>query len=294
MIRFGALTAPDRTGVSWFVSLNTSAGRVGMKAKLETRLSIAVLVLFVLAISPSAARAGSTQKLDFAGSGGTVSYTEGVGNPFLAEGGISEVIKLPDGQKFTITDGAVSITTGGCDVGKSCYTRNGVDQLVLGFANSASNGITITGSVFGLPANTDLISGELINTGAVIRGPDASMKNCSSSKEKLGQCGPDTGGLNAEVVATYVNPTLLRDLGFVVDNGSNPAKSIEQMNFTLLASAIFGNQDNIGGIGNVHDSSIQLTDISITLSPEPTTLLLLGTSFLVGAGLLRRKLATRA
>jgi hypothetical protein len=267
-----------------------------MKAKLETRLSIAVLGLLALAISPGAARAGSkTQKLDFSGSGGTVSYTEGVGNPFLANGNISQVVKLPDGQKFTITDGAISITTGGCDVGKRCYTKNGVDQLVLGFANSASNGVTITGSVFGLPANTDLISGELINTSGVIRGPDASTKNCSPSREAQGQCGPNTGGLSSEIIATYVNPTLLKDLGFVTDVGSNnPEKSIEQMNFVLLASAIFGNRDNIGGLGNVNDSSIQLTDISITLTPEPTTLLLLGTSFLVGAGLLRRKLATRA
>jgi hypothetical protein len=258
------------------------------------------VALLGLVAFPTSTTAGPIQKIDFAGTGGTVAYTQNVGNPFLAVGGVGSVIGLPAGKQASVGGGMFNLQTGGCNAGANCYTPNGADTLMLTFSNSGTNGITITGSVFfgagspfNIPAGSTLMTGELVNTSAVIRGPSAPMPtNCSASQHAAGQCGPDTGGLSGEIDTTFVNPSLLKGLGLLPANMSNPPKSIEQLNFILMG-IIFGPNQTIGGIGNTMDSSVTLTDFSLTLTPEPTSLLLFGSGLLFATEVLRRKLASR-
>jgi len=235
---------------------------------------------------PTSTTAGPIQKIDFTGTGGTVQYTQNIGNPFLAQGGISSAIALPKGKKVSISGGISHIQTGGCNAGKRCYTPNGADTLMLTFSNSGTNGITIKGSVFfgagspfNIPPGSTLMTGELIHTGVVIRGPSAPSE-------------PNTGGLNAEVDTTFVNVNLLKGLGLLPANTSNPLKSIEQLDF-VLTGLVFGNSLTIGSIGNSVDSNITLTDLSLTLTPEPTSFLLFGSGLLLATGVLRRTMAHR-
>jgi hypothetical protein len=257
------------------------------------RLALSAL-LFV--VSSTAALAGpfhKQTKIDFIGSTGTVTYDEAIGGTLDAQSNISQVIALPGNSPYNIVGGQMNIQTGGCDVGARCYTSNGVQELVLGFSNSSLTGITITGSVYGPKGNLLvsglLMSGELVDTGAVIRGSNVSMKNCTASAHAKGMCGPDTGGLNAEILASYVNLTLLKDLGLLPGNTSNAGKSVEQLNFILSATGPVA-----FGANGVMTGSIDLTDISVTPTPEAGTLLLFSSSFVVAAWFLRRKLSARS
>jgi hypothetical protein len=252
------------------------------------RLAFSALLFAIFSTAAVAGPLHRQTKVDFLGSTGTVTYDETIGGTLNAQSNISQVIALPANNPFNISGGQMNIQTGGCDVGARCYTTNGVHELVLGFADSSVTGITITGSVFGLKPGTLLMSGELIDTGAVIRGSNVSMKNCTAAAHSKGMCGPDTGGLNAEIVASYINLTLLKDLGLLPGNTSNAGKSIEQLNFILSASGpiAFGPNGTMSG-------SIDVTDISMTPTPEAGTLLLFGSSFVVAAWFLRRKLSAR-
>jgi len=80
---------------------------------------------------------------------------------------------------------------------------------------------------------------------------------------------------------------MLKELGLLPANQSVPKQSIEQLNFDLN---LFGALDDASG---AIAGPIVLTDIIIT-TPEPNTLLLFGSSFLVAAWILRRKLAARS
>jgi hypothetical protein len=256
-----------------------------MKETLAGRWAVALVALGLFATT---ATAGSIQKLDFAGTGGTIAYTQSPGSSFDAMGTINSVQRLPGGSGIvSITDGSMDIVTGSCsNAGNGCFTPNGKDQLVLTFANSASNGIVVFGGIskYGIPNGTELFAGQLMKTGVVLNGP-------------LTPVGPDTGSLAGQINATFINSTLLTMLGLSPTNSSNPLKSIEQLNFTFtIPPGVFGVQgQTIGGLGVLSDSSINLTDLSITAVPpsavpEPASLILFGSSVLLAAGVLRRKL----
>jgi hypothetical protein len=257
------------------------------------------MALLALAMLSTIAVAGTIQKFDFMGAGGTISFTENIGSSFLADALLQNLIKIsPGNAKYTITNGSMNVVTGGCDVGAKCYTPNGHDQLVLRFADTTSgNAIDIVGGVNfgpGSPYNilngTTLLKGNLINTGAVFNGSSAPLlPSCTPKLHANGQCGPDTGGLSGDISTTFVNSNLLKGLGLIGSNMSNPLDSIAQLDFTF--SATFGIGNTLGGIGNTTDSSIKLTDFTIDTIPEPTTLLTLGSGLLFAAGVLRRRFA---
>lgn len=255
--------------------INTLAGRWGV-------------VLVALAFFATTAAAGSIQKFDFAGSGGTIAYTQSLNNPFEAMAGINTVQALPGGSGIvSISGGLMDLVTGGCNnAGNGCFTPNGNDQLVLTFANSGPNGIVVFGGIskYGIASGSELFAGQLVKTGVTLNGPSAPVR-------------PDTGSLSGEVSATFINPKLLAGLGLLPANKSIPLNSIEQLNFllTFIPAGVFGVQgDTIGGLGVSSDSSLTLSDLSIvtvpTTVPEPATLMLFGSSVLLAAGVLRRKL----
>lgn len=245
------------------------------------------VAIAALAISASAANAGpfpapkkaDFEKVDFQGGGGSVSYSGGI---FSAFGNITQVIALPSDRSLNVSGGTIDILTGACG-SKNCSVPTGSSwkSFEVGFAKSGPDGITIMGELPGMHTPQLLMTGYLEKTVMVLRGPDA--PGCSPAKHAQGICGPDTGGLNAEISTTYINQTMLQDLGLLPANQSVPKQSIEQLNFDLN----FGSPNSNGTMG-----SINLTDIIIT-TPEPNTLLLFGSSFIIAAWFLRRKLVTR-
>lgn len=257
-----------------------------MKKTLAGSWAVALVALGLFATT---AAAGPIQKFDFAGTGGTIAYTQSMGNPFEATGTINTVQRLPGGSGLVpISGGMFDLTTGGCtNAGNGCFTPNGHDQLVLTFANSGPKGIVVDGAIpaFGITSpTTELFAGQLLKTGLVLNGPSAPG-------------GADTGSLAAQISATFINPALLAGLGLSPTNSSNPLESIEQLNFSFtVAPGVFGVQGlTIGGLGLLSDSSIMLTDLSITAVPpssvpEPASFILFGSSVLLAAGALRRKL----
>jgi PEP-CTERM motif len=256
-----------------------------MKKTLAGRWAVALVALGLFATT---ATAGPIQKFDFAGSGGTIAYTQSPGSSFDAMGTINTVQRLPGGSGIvSISGGSMDIVTGVCtNAGNGCFTPNGNDQLVLTFANSASNGIVVFGGIskYGIPDGSELFAGQLMKTGVVLNGPSAPV-------------GPDTGSLAGQISATFINAALLAGLGLSPTNSSNPLQSIAQLNFSFTVPAgVFGVQgQTIGGLGLLTDSSIMLTDLSITAVPasavpEPASLILFGSSVLLAAGALRRKL----
>jgi hypothetical protein len=251
-------------------------------------IAVAIAALTILANTANAGpfhppKKADFEKVDFQGGSCatcTVSYSGGV---FSAQGNITQVVALPSSKSLNVSDGSMSIVTGSCDV-KNCSQPNGKDQLVVGFTNSSSTGITIMGLLPGMLSPQVLMTGELEDTVMVLRGPGA--PSCAPASHAKGLCGPDTGGLSAEISTTYINQKMLQDLGLLPANQSVPKQSIEQLNFDLnILGAL---NDSTGTI----DGPIVLTDIIIT-TPEPNTLLLFGSSFIIAAWILRKKLAAR-
>jgi hypothetical protein len=180
------------------------------KKLLLGRFAVAIAALTILATTANAgplhpAKIADYEKVDFNGSGCstcTVSYTGGI---FSALGNIAQVVALPSDRSLNVSDGTINILTGACDV-KNCSVPNKAGMLEVGFANSGSNGISIMGLLPGMGSTPQLLmSGVLEDTVMVLRGPNATMAGCSNAKHAQGICGPDTGGLNAEISTTHIN-----------------------------------------------------------------------------------------
>jgi hypothetical protein len=229
---------------------------------------------------------GNPRNIGFSGSGGSFSYTKG--GSLDIDGSLSQLIRMPQGNIFGITDGEVSIKTGACDFG--CSKANGNDVLQLGFGNGT---ITITGEIpsMGINTPTTLITGTLTNIGATIDGND--------TKRGTNAGGADRGGLTATIVLTMVNATLLRDLGFAPNDtigiGDKTKNAGTGITFLLaLGMNDFRNFLSSGSMnGTVSNSRITL-DPDAAQAPEPAPYLLFGSSLLAGAWILRRKFATKS
>jgi hypothetical protein len=263
-----------------------------MIEKREKRvLGICAMTLLALCLFATTASAGpvtfplggTAHKIGFAGSGGSLSYT--FGSSLDINGTLSQVIRLPQDNVFGITGANVSIMTGTCDAG--CSKANGNDMLQLGF-NSGT--ITITGGIpsMGIANGTTLLSGTLTDIGATLDG--------NATKKGTGAGGPDKGGLTATVLVSMINATLLQDFGFAADDtfGVGDKNKDAGTGLTFLLSLGLADFNNFFSGGTINGSvlSSRIT-VDPEPAPEPTTLLLFGSSFLMGAWMLRRKFAVR-
>jgi hypothetical protein len=248
-------------------------------------LFVGALVALCLCTMTATAGPLPPHKIGFAGSGGSLSYS--VGGPLDITGNLGTVIRMPQGNVFGLGLGSdVSIVTGACNSG--CSHVNGNDMLQLGFGNGT---ITITGSVpsMGIGPNTVLLKGTLTNVGATLDG--------NETKPHTGAGGPDKGGLTASVLVTMINATLLQDFGFAGDNtfGAGDKSKDLGTGITFLLSLGLSDFSDFFAGGAVNGSVLS-TRITVDPepAPEPTPLLLFGSSFLVAAWMLRRKFATRS
>jgi hypothetical protein len=255
-------------------------------------LGMCAMVLSVVCVFGSAVEAGPLKfpmsgkphNIGFAGNGGSFSYTDG--GSLDINGDLTQVIRLPQGNIFGIASGEVSIKTGACDAG--CSKANGNDILQLGFGNGT---ITITGEIpsMGINTPTTLLTGTLTNIGATLDG--------NNTKPGTGAGGPDKGGLTATIMLNMINATLLKDLGFAANDtfGVGDKKKNAGTGITFLLSLGISDFTNFlsGGTktGSVFNSRITLDPDA---APEPSPYLLFGSSLLVGAWILRRKLAAKS
>lgn len=288
-VYFGTITARHTTG-----DFPTT---VGVERKMIERqgkrvLGMCAAALLALCSFATAAVAGpvtfplggSPTKIGFSGSGGSLSYT--FGSSLDINGNLSQVIRMPESNVFGITGADVSIMTGACDAG--CSKANGNDMLQLGFSSGT---ITITGGIpsMGIPNGTVLLSGTLTDIGATLDG--------NATKVGTGAGGPDKGGLTASVLVTMINATLLQDFGFAADDtfGSGNKGKDAGTGITFLLSLGLTDFSNFLSGGTI-DGQVLTSRITVDPepAPEPTTLLLFGSSFLMGAWMMRRKFASRS
>jgi len=254
------------------------------------RLLLEVVALLTLCLFASAANAGpvtfplkgTPHNIAFSGSGGTLSYTFGGGLDI--DGNLSQVIRRPQDNIFGITSGELSIKTGACDAG--CFRANGNDILQLGFGSGT---IVITGEIpsMGINTPTTLLSGTLTDIGVTLDG--------NKTKPGTGAGGPDNGGLTATITLKMINATLLKDFGFAADDtfgvGDKNKDAGTGITFLLsLGLSDFGSFLSGGTVSGAVPSSRVTLDPDP--APEPAPFVLFGSCFLVGAWMLRRKMAT--
>jgi hypothetical protein len=255
-----------------------------VKKRIVVASAAAILAFCLLGSTANAGPKFPPSKLGFSGGGGSFTYSPG--NPLNIDGMISQVVELPnyfDG-KVAITGGAVDITTGSCTVG--CSQANGNDVLQMQFGNGT---IKIVGGIpsMGISNGTTLLSGTLTDIGATLDGPNYH-----------GTGGPDKGGITATILVNMINATLLTDLGFAADDTFGTGNKQHNAGTGVTFSILLGINDfgyffnhNLPITGDVTQS---LITVDPEPAPEPTTLLLFGSSFMVGAWMLRRKFAIKS
>lgn len=237
-------------------------------------LAIGVVTLVALTLLAGSAAANPlpvATGVDFAGgSGGTLSYTSGLGNALSVTGATIDTIKQrPSNDSFAIVGGLLDLITGGCATG--CSINPTTLNSNPHFADGGS--ISITGSIPSLtgdPSGT-LISGTWDSTLLV---PQFGQ-TCKLTAATLN---PTTGGVGMRGCAliTSINPLLAADLGFPTLTGNG-----------FLAELFF----DVTLSGSTYSGEILHSDFNLVPStPEPATLALMGAGLLFLGSLGRKKL----
>ncbi len=230
------------------------------------------LLLAAVTLLPSSAKAKSIGNLDFWGvPGGTVSYTAGVGNTFSLQ---NEPISKVEGNSHSylnIVDGLMSFQTGACE--SPCTTRYYPNQGFYGtYATFGKGGnLTIYGEIpsIGIDTETLLVDAYFDNP----TDPSQTAVFTFFSTNSL------HSGMNAHIIETEINPILLQY--FHIPDAPNGGGYMSQ----LLLDMTFTPPIWTGTAGQ----SDTLIDPSLA---EPRTLLLFGTSVLIAAYMLRRRVGS--
>jgi len=241
-------------------------------------LGTAVIALIALVLLAAPAKAGSIipsgQAIDFTSQsypgainhpGGSLSFTQGIGNPLSVLNAPMETLLGGHGPSLTgrygIQGGFLDFLTGGC--------YSGCTKIVNGqegpnFSNGGS--LVISGAIpsLGINSSTNLIKGTFFNFNKNVPATHATLRTNGN------------GGLFGYLDITFIDPTLVQALHLL---GGTGAGHLTEMFFSLNFTS---------GTKN-WNGSIKSSDLLIVPVPEPTSLILVGSALLIGAGLLRRK-----
>ena len=163
--------------------------------KMKMMLVVGVVTLIALTLLAGSATAGSLPvgtSMDFAGgSGGTISYTSGLGNSLtVTNAPIDTVQQFPSSMFFGLVGGLLDFSTGGCVTG--CSINPTTQNSNPHFADGGS--LSITGSVPTLPGDPSgtLISGFWDST---LKEPTLGHEVCPVTSATLN---PTTGGVGMD------------------------------------------------------------------------------------------------
>lgn len=237
------------------------------------RLAEFACVLFTaVSLLASPANAKSIGSLDFWGTaGGTASYTAGVGNSFSLQDAPITSVEGNSHSSLNIIDGLMSFQTGPCE--SPCTTRyykaGGYYGTYATFGKGGS--LTIYGEIpsLGITTETLLIDAMFDN----VSDPSKTAIFTFFSNSSL------HSGMNAHLVVEKINPLLLQYFRIPSTNGGTGYMSQFLLDMTFASPAWSGSSGN----------SDTLIDPTVA---EPRTLLLFGTSVLIAAYMLRRRVGS--
>jgi len=234
--------------------------------------AVALLAFAVLAPLASAddLLIAQGRQIDFSGGkGGSMNFTLGNGNALTVTGApISSLVQFPSFLNFPVVGGLLNMSTGPCESGCTKFNnKSGTSTLFFDDGGSLS----IVGEIpsIGINSPTTLITAFFDSNGIENHEANASLNN------KTGH-----GGVDGYLNVNFIDPTIVQALNLLGGNGHGYLSEMF-INLTFNAN------------NNSWNGSINSTDLNIKPTPEPSSLLLLGSGMLGVAGFLRRKLASR-
>jgi hypothetical protein len=256
----------------------------------RSTLNLFVLIVVCVALYAMPSNAGSvlpkTGLLDFSSRtstkggpvqhvGGVVEFTQGYGNSLTIVGAPIVQLKAPFGDKgpsknglYTVTDGVLDMTTGGCVMFCTSLTKGGFQSARF----NAGGSLSIMGEItaMGITSVQNLIVGHFVDLGG--SSPHASLNTAASKAH------PSTGGFGGYLDITYINPDIVAALDLSHSVG-------EAIMTNLFLDLGFSDGTWTGTVGGSNVGVVPMTP-----TPEPTNLVLLGSALLAAGWVTRRKI----
>jgi hypothetical protein len=255
-----------------------------MKTKM-LGLGMIALIAAVLVAVPARATSLKTA-FDFSGgTGGTLLFKTGLGNALSITNANISGLAIPGGHPIPVTLGTMTFMTAGCATGCFANALGGG-----GFSTNATFNygglLTLAGELPGMTSPETLLMGTFSPFGLNSAGKPGSAVPFTSLNSKTGK-----GGFNGSLGITDINPLVYAaflPLMFQIPSSTGKGYISEMwINLDFVASMPIVNHKTIG----TWSGTVASTDLLVRPVPEPSGLLLLGSTLVAVAGFLRRKLS---